>query len=156
MDEIILRTSLGADVGVELQDADDDGKPLWAIRAEQLLTTPELLALAASIQERYQPRHASDCATETDAGEAGSSGIGCTCDADSLAQDVARTLRDMRAHAPASRHYTCPCGAAVEASTWPNREVACSACGAMFRECGNEGARVLRKFGSDVVVGQAR
>ena len=53
MDDLRLRTSTGDDVGVELQDYGGDDEPLWAVRAEKLLTTAELLALADAIRERY-------------------------------------------------------------------------------------------------------
>ena len=38
---------------------------------------------------------------------------------------------------------------------WPNRRVECPTCRTVFRECGDEGSRVLRKLGSVDDVTQA-
>jgi hypothetical protein len=154
MDEIILRTSKGADIGVELDAADEEtSEPLWAVRVDQLLTTSELLALADAIREAYGPRHTSDCATEKDAGEPGSAGVGCTC----FAKDVAHTLQDMRARAPASRYYPCSCGVVIEATAWLNRSITCPGCETRYveRDAKEPGASILRRIpGGDVIIEQ--
>jgi hypothetical protein len=116
----------GKDVGVELDwDDPDEPEPTWAIHADVLLTTTELLAFADAIREQFG--------------------------ALASAEDVARALSTMRQQALAPRHYACACGTVIE-TTWPGRAVECPECDTRYHEIGDGADRVLRKVGGEDVV----
>jgi hypothetical protein len=113
MNDLILRASI-KNIGVELQDTDDDCEPLYAVVSDTLLTKTELLALADAILDRYGSTSTTD--------------------------EVRLELQKMRDAAPTPRCYPCPCGVAVEV-VWPNNRIDCTACGAVYTECDG---RILR------------
>ena len=89
MDILLRDLGDGNNIGVELQEHDEEtGEPLWVMRADVLLTTTELLALAQAIQDE----HAASVSAEA----------------------VAEALRRMRASVAPRRYACATCGGVVE------------------------------------------